>query len=329
MQGYDIIGDVHGCATQLEALLDELGYRPDGTGAYRHPDRIAVFVGDLVDRGRGQLRVLEIVKRMVDSASAQIVMGNHEFNAIAYSIEHPVGSGQYLRRHTDKNHAQHKAFLEQVTGEDRAYYLDWFKTLPLWLDLGDICVIHACWHEESMKVVERELGSNRFSSPDQFVAATDKRQPLYGPIEVLLKGPEISLVEYGQEPYVDKDGHVRKRARVRWWNENATTLRELAEMGGDFKTEDGAPYPLLPNIEVPAGMRSYVYTGGVPVFYGHYWRNGSPKHLLDWTAYTACVDFSVVKGGTLTAYRWSGEKRIQLDHYVPHSGDVVAQQPSA
>src|SRR6202008_3839311 len=90
--GYDIIGDVHGCATHLTDLLDALGYREnDWTGAYRHPQRQAIFVGDLIDRGGEQLRVLEIVKRMVDSGSAQIVMGNHEFNAIAYSIEYPTG----------------------------------------------------------------------------------------------------------------------------------------------------------------------------------------------------------------------------------------------
>ena len=62
--------------------------------------------------------------------------------------------------------------------------------------------------------------------------------------------------------------------------------------------------------------RSYVYDGTVPVFYGHYWRHGEPEHLHDWTDYTACVDFSAVKGGALTAYRWSGESRIDPRHYV-------------
>jgi hypothetical protein len=62
--GYDIIGDVHGCAAQLEALLVELGYQiADGTGEYRHPRRQTVFVGDLIDRGGEQLRVLEQVGR--------------------------------------------------------------------------------------------------------------------------------------------------------------------------------------------------------------------------------------------------------------------------
>jgi hypothetical protein len=95
---FDIIGDVHGCATKLVALLDALGYRiTDWTGAYWHPHRRAIFVGDLIDRGDEQIRVLEIVKGMVDSGSAEVVMGNHEFNAVAYATEHPAGSGQFLR----------------------------------------------------------------------------------------------------------------------------------------------------------------------------------------------------------------------------------------
>ena len=75
-------------------------------------------------------------------------MGNHEFNAIAYATEHPTNRGQFLRGHSGKNHAQHAAFLAQVTGTDREHYLSWFKTLPLWPDLGGLRVIHACWHEE-------------------------------------------------------------------------------------------------------------------------------------------------------------------------------------
>ncbi|MEO6794212.1 MAG: metallophosphatase, partial [Mycobacterium sp.] len=44
MQGYDIIGDVHGCADELEALLAQLGYESTGgAGEYRHPNRQAVF----------------------------------------------------------------------------------------------------------------------------------------------------------------------------------------------------------------------------------------------------------------------------------------------
>lgn len=90
--GYDIIGDVHGCGAALELLLHDLDYLlDDSSGAYAHPERQAIFVGDLVDRGHEQVGVLQIVKKMVDAGSAQMVMGNHRFNAIAYATEHRTG----------------------------------------------------------------------------------------------------------------------------------------------------------------------------------------------------------------------------------------------
>ena len=36
MSGYDVIGDVHGCADKLEGLLGALGYE-ERKGAYRYP----------------------------------------------------------------------------------------------------------------------------------------------------------------------------------------------------------------------------------------------------------------------------------------------------
>jgi hypothetical protein len=101
----------------------------------------------------------------------------------------------------------------------------------------------------------------------------------------------------------------------------------LAEVRG-FKTADGNPYPQLPDIEVGPRERSFVYNADIPVVYGHYWRQDTPVHLDDWTDYTACVDFSAGKGGTLVAYRWDGQPTITLGNYVPHGADVVAQTPS-
>ena len=109
MSYYDIIGDVHGSATKLKALLGELGYRKDGSGVYRHPDRTAVFVGDLIDRGKEQLEVLQLVKPMVDAGSAQIVMGNHEFNAICWATEDPE-TGKPLREHSENKKESAQGF---------------------------------------------------------------------------------------------------------------------------------------------------------------------------------------------------------------------------
>ncbi|MEU1306414.1 polynucleotide kinase-phosphatase [Streptomyces shenzhenensis] len=71
---FDIIGDVHGCSAELDALLGKLGYT-DGV----HPDgRTAVFVGDLVDRGPDSPGVLRRVMAMAAAGSALCVPGNHE-----------------------------------------------------------------------------------------------------------------------------------------------------------------------------------------------------------------------------------------------------------
>ncbi|MGK5549361.1 polynucleotide kinase-phosphatase [Streptomyces sp. URMC 127] len=71
---FDIIGDIHGCSSELETLLSKLGYE-DGV----HPGgRTAVFVGDLVDRGPDSPGVLRRVMGMVASGNALCVPGNHE-----------------------------------------------------------------------------------------------------------------------------------------------------------------------------------------------------------------------------------------------------------
>ncbi|MFO0905078.1 MAG: polynucleotide kinase-phosphatase [Pirellulales bacterium] len=95
---FDIIGDVHGCATELETLLAQLGYAAEelslasdasavertwGTRVYRHPaGRKAVFLGDLVDRGPRVLDVLRIVRNMQLAGAALCVPGNHDMKLL-------------------------------------------------------------------------------------------------------------------------------------------------------------------------------------------------------------------------------------------------------
>jgi protein phosphatase len=81
---FDVVGDVHGCRSELETLLGELGYelRRDDAGRpvdAAHPaGRTAVFVGDLVDRGPDSPGVLRLVMGMVAAGHALCVPGNHE-----------------------------------------------------------------------------------------------------------------------------------------------------------------------------------------------------------------------------------------------------------
>jgi len=81
---FDAIGDVHGCRSELEALLGELGYdiTRDGDGRAvdaQHPEgRRAIFLGDLVDRGPDAPGVLRLAMGMVAAGHALAVPGNHE-----------------------------------------------------------------------------------------------------------------------------------------------------------------------------------------------------------------------------------------------------------
>ena len=97
---FDLIGDVHGCADELEVLLKQLGYVRGSTNdgiedsrhihdagwgevVYRHPaGRKAVFVGDLVDRGPRVLDVLRIVRNMINANSGICVPGNHDMKLL-------------------------------------------------------------------------------------------------------------------------------------------------------------------------------------------------------------------------------------------------------
>jgi protein phosphatase len=82
---FDVIGDVHGCWTELCDLWEALGYRWDKRGSQAtfalpvHPDgRVSVFVGDLADRGPDSVRVLQTVTRLVASGEALFAPGNHD-----------------------------------------------------------------------------------------------------------------------------------------------------------------------------------------------------------------------------------------------------------
>jgi hypothetical protein len=66
---YDIIGDIHGYCDKLIALLSKLGYR-ERQGAWRHPERTAVFVGDFIHRGPRQVDTVRTVRTMVEAGSA-------------------------------------------------------------------------------------------------------------------------------------------------------------------------------------------------------------------------------------------------------------------
>lgn len=306
--GYDLIGDIHGHLAPLETLLEKLGYERDGAG-WRHPARQAIFLGDFVDRGPDQRAVVNLARAMVDSGAARAVMGNHEFNALAFHTEDPNEPGT-LRRRNNRNIRNHLAFLNAYLDSREAEaelpaVLDWFMELPLFLDLGDLRVVHACWDPESMTVLKPRLAPGNRLTRELLVDACRQDSDVFRAVEILLKGKEIRLPE--EHSFRDKDGVARQRIRIRWWEPGPHTYRSL--FMGPASAEAHIPdRPVSTDYELEYGAEE------PPVFVGHYWLDGEPAPLAD---NVACLDYSVARpGGKLVAYRWDGEQQLDPDKFV-------------
>lgn len=307
--GFDIIGDVHGMASHLRILLAEMGYE-EIDGAWRHPTRTAVFVGDYVDRGPEQLETYRMIRKMVNVGAGLAVMGNHEFNALAYHM--PNGEGGHYRERNEKNRGQHAAFLENVE-EDSLLHDEiaaWFLTLPLWLDLGGIRVVHACWDPRAIEALRPHLDDgNRLPHYLVGAAATGHSNsydadgnrpdanPIFQAVETILKGIEVKMPQGYR--FEDKYGVVRTSTRVAWWQGEGATYRSAAVVAEELR--QSLPDIPLPIASVPG------YDNEKPLFIGHYWQQGNPDLL---TPKIACVDYSACNDGNLVAYRWSGEQKL-------------------
>lgn len=300
---YDLIGDIHGCSATLLSLLEKLGYR-SADGIYRHPQRQAVFLGDFIDRGPSQRAVLDIVRPMIEGQAALTVMGNHEFDAIAFAT--PDGDG-YLRRHSEKNLRQHSIFLDAYADDPQGYAeaIAWFKTLPLWLDLGDVRVVHACWDRLWIDRIRDFQNGSPLLGDALLHASCSGSTWQYQAVKTLLKGKELPLTEGASYP--DKEGRLRHIMRVRWWDRGARTYKD-AFMGPESALTH------IPDDEIEGDHLIEYGHEEPPVFLGHYWLDGQPTPLA---ANIACLDYSVGKpGGCLTAYRWDGESALQSDRFV-------------
>ncbi len=301
-KGYDIIGDIHGYADKLESLLTRMDYKINANGYFEHPERTAVFLGDFIDRGKQQARTLDIVKPMIKNGSAKAVIGNHEFNAVCFATK--SSEGGYLRPHMEENKHQHGQFLKEFPFGSKEYLkqIEWFKTLPVYLDLEDIFVVHACPCTENINNIQKHLDSqNRVTDAgyQSFIEGSN----FFKALEVILKGPEHGLP--AGINYKDINGIKRDRSRVAWWkNNNDTVFNRLLEL--DISNEKKE---LLNN----SVMKVQFNPIKKPTFVGHYWRTGK-KDLL--SEQVACVDYSAGKNEDLVAYRWNGETKLNKKNFT-------------
>jgi protein phosphatase len=182
---FDVIGDVHGCCDELEALLVELGYQridvPAGEAAaeaawgmttYTHPQgRKAVFVGDIVDRGPRVLDALRIVRNMVAGGAALCVPGNHDMKL----MRKLAGKDVQITHGLDRSLADIEALPPEVRGPFVKEAVTFFDGLVSHyvLDDGKLVVAHAGMKQEmqgrgSGKVRDFALYGETTGETDEF-----------------------------------------------------------------------------------------------------------------------------------------------------------------
>ena len=301
---YDIIGDVHGEYDTLVSLLRELSYE-EKAGVWQHADRKVIFLGDFIDRAPKQKAVLDLVIPMVKAGHALAVMGNHEFNALAFHTQTADGRA-WLRPRNNKNIKQHIAFLNEYLGEPELLEqaLDFFRSLPMWLELDGLRIIHACWDQTIIDRLNKKHAGPALT-PELLALASTKGTTEYDDVETLLKGKEQPLPK--GRSFNDKDGNRREAIRVKWWDKDAVSYQD-AYLGPE------AARSSIPDQPTNGAHLIEYANESPPVVLGHYWMTGEPVPLA---SNVACVDYSVAReGGKLVAYQWQGEQTLIPEHFV-------------
>lgn len=243
---------------------------------------------------------------MRDQGHAVAIMGNHELNALLYHQPGLNADGTddgYMRAHSDKNRAQHQTFLDEfpVGHPDTAEMLDWFLTLPLFLDLGGLRLVHACWDDARVvTILDRRPNCLLLQDDLQEIALEKDASGFAEAVLTTLKGPEAEL----PTPYFFHDikGHRRTALRLKWWQSGAMTWRDAALSVPDPETLPATP------IEGKVAFRAYA-AEAKPVFFGHYKRLGIPD--ID-APNAACLDYPQLP----CTYRWAGETRLDPQNLI-------------
>ena len=147
---FDIFGDIHGCADELQTLLTKLGYRIEWSAdrgdravtVVPPQGRKAIFVGDLVDRGPNSPDALRIAMSMVTAGTAYAVQGNHDRKLEWWLSGRKVAIAHGLQQTIDQLEGQDRGFREALPK-----FLAGLRS-HFWLDGGRLAVAHAGLKEE-------------------------------------------------------------------------------------------------------------------------------------------------------------------------------------
>jgi len=302
-QHYDIIGDVHGHATLLKKLLKTMGYAKIN-GIWQHPERKAVFIGDFINRGPEIRETVQLVRQMTEAGTALTILGNHEYSAILYHIKD--SSGMYLSRHIAGNRNQIQSTLTAFTGfvPEWKDHLKWLRTLPFYLDLDGLRIVHAYWNDNDINYLKSFIPKGKLKK-DFLRTIHENQHPTASIIYRLLKG-----LEFRCPPDLIlkcSKGMSRKVFRMNWWESPQNKTFRALSFGNKFiLPEYTVPIQLAPSFEPYSSNKP-------PVFVGHYCLTEGAAIMQD---NICCIDSAVVGSETLSAYRWNGEQQLKKENII-------------
>ncbi len=301
---YDIIGDVHGYASLLKKLLIQLGYRKSESG-YTHPTRKAVFVGDFINRGPEIRKTIRIIRKMVENGNALATIGNHEIYAIIYSLKEKDGSP--LVKSPRKNFLSLYKTLNQFSSypEDWKSHLKWMRELPVYLDLGPVRVVHACWSDKAINILDKAKESGLSNKRIYRKVYKKPKSDISLSVITLTKGIDFDIPP--DLKVINNKGIAPRTFRMRWWENPRGKTFEAVSFESKFQ---------LPQYDIPAQIAPQVeaYPEKAPiVFFGHYCRPLGPYIIKP---NLCCVDSCVAGTKTLTAYQWQGENELDFNNLI-------------
>ena len=300
---YDIIGDVHGHADQLKSLLKKMGYLLLGD-CYSHPTRKAVFVGDFINRGPKIRETLNLIRKMVENGSAHAILGNHELYAILYYLRDT--EGKYYKKRIPKYQLQINQTLEEFAAfkEEFKSHLKWLRTLPLYLDFGKIRIVHACWDNENIKLMQRAFTKPKLTKVllrEIALNGTEFSEKFWETI----KGVDFQLPK--DLLIFDEEGRPHRSFRMKWWNNpESQTFKDIS-----LESRFDLPAYTIPK-EIIQTRNPYPKNDPI-VFFGHYCLKQCCGIFAE---NLCCIDSCVTRTGKLLAYRWDGEEVLNKAHFI-------------
>ena len=179
-----IIPDIHADFTKLSKILDYLKIHNTKDNHWENPDNLhLIFLGDLIDNGFDNTKVINTVRSLIDANIADCIMGNHELNAIHFY--------EGLRPNSDKNRKQHHTFLDEYGDKPNAWHnaIRWMKSLPVFIETNHFIAIHAYYDRQT--ITKHGLESNKPLNENLLLELSNETK--HSDIVSLMKGLELSL----------------------------------------------------------------------------------------------------------------------------------------